>query len=242
MPSENTVIGWHDKTPGNFLFSLKFPKSIVHCGDGPLPDGNKILTSDETYRERDLFLARAGLLDSKLGYLLIQFPYFSKKVFSDKSIFMGRLDRFLDDLPADFRYAVEIRNKSWIEDNFTAILRKHNCALTMVDHSWMPMPDELEKRFDPVTADFCYCRLLGDRKEIEAVTQRWDRTVINREENLKRWGSFLARIRRRQIPVVIYANNHYSGFAPATVQRLQQLYAQARVDIQTSLPGYKEEA
>jgi hypothetical protein len=42
------------------------------------------------------------------------------------------------------------------------------------------MADPQELGFDPVTADFTYIRWLGDRKRIEAVTQTWDKVVVDR--------------------------------------------------------------
>lgn len=70
----------------------------------------------------------------------------------------------------------------------------------------MPRPDKLFEKFDPITADFSYIRLLGDRKGIEKIT---DRTA-----ELTTWVDVCQKIQSRGVTIFVYANNHYAGFAP----------------------------
>ena len=86
----------------------------------------------------------------------------------------------------------------------------------------MPHGDEVEKTFDPVTTEFVYIRLLGDRKEIEAVTKRWDQVVIDRDGRLQRWAELIHRMAKWDLVTLTYSNNHYAGHAPATAYRLQE--------------------
>lgn len=227
IPSETVVDGWGKKTPEGFLLSCKFPRSIVHGGDGAQPDSEKLLTAEHTYRERDEFLEVIGRLGDRLGTLVLQFPYFSRNAFAAPEAFFDRLDDFLADLPADFDYAVEIRNRNWITPEFAHLCRGHDAAMVLVDQAWMPHGDEIEERFDPVTGHAVYVRLIGDRKEIEAITQRWDVEVVDRKERLARWANFLARIVRKGVPVQVYVNNHYAGHAPTTTRRLQEMFEAA---------------
>lgn len=220
VPSKRTVEGWAHKTPEDFVIAAKFPKSIVHCGEGPQPNAERILVPEHTYAERDSFLQNMSLLGKRLGPLLIQFPYFNKAVFSSKERFFHRLNTFLGDLPKDFRYAVEIRNRHWLSKTFGEILRGHNVALALVDQAWMPHGDEMHKILEPLTSDFSYVRLLGDRQEIEAITQSWDKEVIDRKESLGRWADLLTTMIQAQIKTLVYVNNHYAGHAPTTVERL----------------------
>jgi uncharacterized protein YecE (DUF72 family) len=222
IPSESMVDGWVDKTPDHFLLCAKFPRAIVHGGDGPAPDGAKLLDPDHTYGSRDKFLAVMSRLGTRLGPLVLQFPYFSRKVFVSRDAFVERLNRFLGDLPKDFSYAVEIRNKAWLTKDFADVCRSHKVTMVLVDQAWMPMPDELD--FDPVTTEQAYVRLLGDRKEIEAITKSWGAEVIDREEKLGRWASILADMVHRNVSTLVYVNNHYAGHAPTTVRRLKKLF------------------
>ncbi|MBN1212772.1 MAG: DUF72 domain-containing protein [candidate division Zixibacteria bacterium] len=223
IPSKSTVDSWVRKTLDNFLIAAKFPRSIVHGGEGPRPDPEIVLVPEATYAQRDIFLDIISRLGSRLGPLLIQFPYFSRTAFKTATEFFARLDKFLSDLPEDFRYAVEIRNRNWLTEEYVALLKKHKVALTLVDQAWMPHGDEIEPRFDPVTTDFVYIRLLGDRKEIEAITQSWDKEVIDRQDRLERWARLALRIQERRIKSLIYVNNHFAGHAPTTARRLEKM-------------------
>jgi uncharacterized protein YecE (DUF72 family) len=223
IPSAQTVEGWRRKTPEGFLISAKFPRSIVHGGKGAKPDPGIILIPDVTYSARDKFLEVISGLGRRLGPLVLQFPYFSKAVFESADMFMERLERFLTHLPRDFRYAVEIRNRNWLSADFADLLRKLDVGLVLVDQAWMPHGDQVEQMFDPVTADFSYIRLLGDRKEIEAITNNWDKEVINRGERLDRWAELIAQMVERDVETLVYVNNHYAGHAPTTAERLNDM-------------------
>ena len=223
IPKASIVDGWVDKTPEGFLLSAKFPKSICHAGEGPRPDGGKVLVPEHTFGERDAFLDVMSRMGDRLGPLVLQFPYFSKAVFSDAREFFDRLDHFLDELPGEFEYAVEVRNRTWVGPDLAHLLRRHRVTMVMVDQAWMPHGDEVEQRFDPVTGPRMYVRLLGDRKEIEAITRTWDTEVIDRRERLQRWATFLSRHVRLGHHALVYVNNHYAGHAPTTVQRLMEM-------------------
>ncbi len=223
IPSRRTVEGWSRKISNDFILSAKFPRSIVHGGEGARPDNKIVLVPDATYEDRDRFLDVMSLMGKRLGPLVLQFPYFAKAVFASSTEFMERLDRFLDDLPAGFRYGVEIRNRNWLNQSFVDLLKRHNAALVLVDQAWMPHGDDVAEKFEIVTSDFAYIRLLGDRKAIEAVTSKWDKEVIDQEERLRRWAALIARLIERDVETLIYINNHYAGYAPATADRLHDM-------------------
>lgn len=225
IPSAKTVVGWAAKTPESFLFALKFPRAIVHAGEGARPDPNRLLSPEHAYPVRDRFLEVVGRLGLRAGPLLLQFPYLGKQAFPEPGPFLERLDRFLRDLPRDFRYAVEIRNARWIGPALADLCRAHHASMVLVDQAWMPHADEIDPRVNLVTADLVYVRLLGDRRRIEARTRRWSAEVLDRGDRLQRWATFLAEIAGRHVPAVVYVNNHYAGHAPATTRRLQALFA-----------------
>lgn len=227
IPRASVVDGWFEKTDEGFLVAAKFPRSIVHAGRGAAPDAGKLLVPEETYHERDQFLEVMARLRGRLGPLVLQFPYFSRNAFASAGPFMQRLERFLTDLPADFDYAVEVRNRQWFTPELAHLLRGHSVSMVLVDQAWMPHADEILDRFDPVTGPQCYIRLLGDRKEIEAITDTWSEEVIDRRERLQRWVAVLHRMVQRQVPSLVYVNNHYAGHAPATVRKLQSMFAGA---------------
>jgi uncharacterized protein YecE (DUF72 family) len=213
-PARSTVTGWANKTPPGFIFSLKIPQSITH---------EKCLEDcDEEFKT---FVDTAELLGKdKLGPMLFQFPYFNRKKFKSGAEFLARLRPFLKKLPKDHHFALEIRNKTWLDEHFVQLLREHHVALAVIDQAWMPGITELTQRLDPITADFTYVRWLGDRKGIEEQTKTWDKTIVDRRPALARWVDYCYQTTRRGIKVYAYANNHYAGFAPATVALFWDLW------------------
>lgn len=213
IPSLSTVRGWHTKTPKGFLFAAKVPQTITH---------EKVLVDCDA--EMKKFLATMDCLGEKLGPLLFQFGYFNKKAFASVGDFLGRLVPFLKKLPKGYRFAVEVRNKNWVDARLVAALRERGVALALVDHAWMPRPSELLERVDPVTADFAYIRWLGDRKGIEEKTKTWEKVIVDRRDELREWVNVCYKLNARGIAIFAYANNHYAGHAPATVRMFRELW------------------
>ncbi|MCA9317912.1 MAG: DUF72 domain-containing protein, partial [Planctomycetes bacterium] len=179
IPDRKLVDGWNDKTPDGFLLAAKFPRSIVHAGDGPKPDPGRLLVLDHVGPDVEEFLAAMRRLGPKCGPLVLQFPYFNRDAFASAGPFLERLDTFLAALPDDMRFAVEIRNKAWITQPLLDLLRGHSVAFVLVDLAYMPHPNVLAQRLDLITADFTYGRLIGDRKAIDALTDRFDKVVVD---------------------------------------------------------------
>ena len=212
-PTASTVEQWRERTPKGFVFAAKIPKAISH---------QKVLAGAET--DLTAFLKVMDLLGDKLGPLLFQFPYFNKQKFRGLGFFLERLEPWLKKLPKNYQWVVEVRNKGWVSEKLYSVLRRHGVALALVDHPWMPRPNELFNTGYPITADFTYIRWLGDRKGIEERTMVWDKTIIDRTEELSEWVSIMRRLEGRGISMYAYGNNHFGGFAPDTVQLFRQLW------------------
>ena len=86
------------------------------------------------------------------------------------------------------------------------------------------MPKPMELKFDPVTADLAYIRWLGDRKHIESQTTNWSKTVVDRTQEMSEWVKYCYPIVKRGVKVFAYANNHYSGYAPDSVEQFRKLW------------------
>jgi uncharacterized protein YecE (DUF72 family) len=224
VPSVRTVEGWVEKTPDGFLLSAKFPRSVVHGGEGAKPDPSKVLVEDAVGTDRDLFLSAMERLGPRRGPLVLQFPFFARDAFPSAGPFLERLDAFLATLPRGPAYGVEVRNRAWVGPALKDVVARHGASLVLVDQAWMPHGDEVEGLLDPMPGGLAYVRLLGDRKEVEALTTTWDREVIDRGERLRRWARLLARFASRGVRTLVYVNNHYAGHAPATTRRLVELF------------------
>ena len=216
-PAASTVASWNKKTPADFIFAVKLPQVITH---------EKVLVDCEP--EFDEFIERMHLLGDKLGPMLLQFPKFDKWVLKDANEFRARLRSFFKraaDIKAG-QFAVEVRNKDWLDARLTDLLRENNVGLALTDTSFMPRPWEMKCALDLVTADFAYVRWLGNRKGIEEQTTTWDKTVFDRQGDLKSWVIVLKRLvqDKRIRKIFAFANNHYAGHAPATLKQFWELW------------------
>lgn len=225
VPRRDMVRGWARKVPEGFALAGKFPRSIVHAGEGPQPDGARVLVPEFVASDRDAFLEAMSLLGDKCGPLVLQFPYFSRAAFTEPGPFLERLAAFLETLPPNFRYAVEIRNRAWIAAPLLDLLRTHRAALVWTDLPYVPHPDRWPADLDPITADFGYARLIGDRKVTDALTRTFDAIVVDRSERLERWARFLEGVREQLAETFVFANNHFAGHGPATLAELATILA-----------------
>jgi uncharacterized protein YecE (DUF72 family) len=216
-PAVSTVKGWYAKTPPGFLFAAKVPQVITH--------EKMLVDCDEEFH---IFLKTMDNLREKLGPLLLQFGYFNKQAFVGVNEFLARLVPFLKTIPREYRFAVEIRNKYWLVSAFVDALREHNIALALIDQSWMPRPKQQFARVDPITADFAYVRWLGDRKGIELKTKIWDKIIVDRTAELNEWVDVLKKVHERRIQILAFANNHYAGYGPGTIEEFRKLWQRAK--------------
>jgi uncharacterized protein YecE (DUF72 family) len=204
IPNPQNVLNWKQQTPDNFVFSLKFPNLITHV---------KMLK--DCQRETTIFIERVQLLDKKLGALLIQLPpNFGDERYSD-------LAAFLNWLPRQLRFVVEVRNQSLLHERFFQLLKDNHIALAWVDSPIMPQTFEL-------TSDFVYLRLEGDRSKVQGVLGRVE---VDRQSDVKVWAEKLAPF-KGSIDVFGYFGKFYSGFPPLDVR---QFMANLGVGYQSTL-------
>ncbi len=196
LPTPQTVRTWKQQTPDGFVFSLKFPQAITHV---------RMLRDSEQLTET--FLDRAGLLEEKLGPLLLQFPpSFAANRLPD-------LEAFLKKLPQQHRYVVEVRNKSWLNQTVYSLLKAHKVAL-----AWAESP--LMWQIREVTADFIYIRWEGDRKKVNGTLGKVE---VDRKGDLEAWAKELKRLIRKDVDVFGYFGKYFSGLPPSDARLLSTL-------------------
>ena len=221
VPAPRTVEGWYHKTPPEFTFALKVPKSITH--------EKELVDCGEEWLK---FLELMDLLGEKLGPLLFQFPYIAKgrdaEEYATGNKFFDRLRQFLPLLPEEGRFVVEVRNEKWLSGPLPDLLREHGVALCLPAYFTMPRPDRLLKLLDPVTAPFSYVRFLGHHKKMDALVKQaqketgkkesWNEILVDRTEETRAWAGLLSGLLERGIETYAFFNNHYAGFAPGSAR------------------------
>lgn len=202
IPTEKTVTNWKQQTPPHFRFALKFPQIITH-----------VKRLKDCQNQTRVFLQRANLLEEKLGPLLLQFPpNFAIEHLPD-------LADYLQTLPTFQRYAVEVRNKSWLNKDFYSVLRDKGVALAWADGPMSPQVSE-------VTADFMYLRWEGNRKKVNGTLGKIE---VDRKDDLKVWADKLGSFLDKQLTVFGYFGKYFSGFPPSDVGYLQDHLVSQRI-------------
>lgn len=183
LPAASTVEGWAQQAPPGFLYAVKVGQFGSH---------RMKLTDAASWLPNHL--DRVERLGQHLGPNLLQLPPRWKRN-------VERLDEFLSVAPRSMRWVVEMRDRSWLDDQVFELLARHGAALCVHDlvddHPWM------------LTTDWVYVRFHGP----EAVTKKYVGRYGGRR--LRRWAERLSRCRDDGVDVYAYFNNDYGGAAVA---------------------------
>ena len=177
----------------------------------PVIQNSKEITHEQNLvgaeAEVESFINTMAELGDRLGPLLLQLP----PSFDVEG--MGVLEDFLKRLPEGFRYAVEVRNRSWLGSGLPEMLRERGAALTLIDYPRLP-------RMQEATANFSYVRWLGDRRELPSGHTHLEK---ERDEDLLWWSELVGRFLQESRTVFAYANNHYQNHSLSTLNRFLEI-------------------
>jgi uncharacterized protein YecE (DUF72 family) len=226
FPTEDFWRNLFAKTPAGFQFAFKVPEQIT-CKVFPthLRYGAMAGKENEGFLDamalREMFLRPLLPYREKTALLIFEFGAFGRKAFTELGEFLDRLDPFLAALPAEFRYAVEIRNPEFLERDYFATLRQHGVA--HVYNAWSKMP-ELRHQMaipDSVTADFMVSRALLRRGRVyeDAVATFAPYTEVKdpNPEARDSLRALIAQSKEERRPLFIFVNNRLEGNAPMTI-------------------------
>ncbi len=192
IPSMDTVKNWKEEVPDDFIFTAKFPRKITHI---------KML--EDCKDDLEVFIDHMSLMGNKLGPLLIQLPP------SFKPEKFEILKDFLAALPKR-RFAVEVKNKKWLDEKLYNLLRDNRVALALIDHPWMP-------KMSTVTSDFTYIRWEGDRNKIKGILGKVER---DRSKDIQEWAMKIRGFSEDSVEVFGYFSKFYSGYSPGDARML----------------------
>lgn len=208
IPAPKTVRGWASRVGDGFEFALKLPQEITH--------ERRLRSAEEPARQ---FFDVARELGKKLGPILIQLgPDFGPAE-------LPALASFLPTLPPDLRFAIEFRQRGWINDGVLALLAEHHVALTLVEGRWIPRRTMVALAERP-TADFAFVRLMGPDRDLVD----YSRVQVDRRSELEIWTKVMAILAPKAAFTYTYVNNHFSGHSPATARMVQEMMGLAVVD------------
>ncbi len=222
-PSPHSARHWLEVTPPEFVFSCKMLKEITH--QRKLRGCRELLHA---------FLQSIEPLRPKLASVLIQLPPYFRPEHDELA-----LREFLELLPAEFRFAVEFRSAEWSLPRIAHLLERHQVCWVWNDLTPVERQAEGPFAFLPQTTDFLYLRLMGDSESKYGPggtrLHRYTRLAWPRDGALESWElkvrQHLAAVRR----VLVYVNNHFEGFSPATCKRWAE-----RFGLTIELPSPRE--
>ena len=181
LPTATAVQSWAAQAPPTFTYALKLGAFGSHRMK--LADAASWLPNH---------LDRVAHLGPSAGPTLVQLPPRWRRN-------VERLDEFLTVAPATRRWAVELREPSWLHDDVFAVLRRHGAALCLhdllADHPWV------------LTTDWTYVRFHGPDATVRAYQGRYGPAGLSpAAERLGRWLD-------DGCDVYAYFNNDDAGFA-----------------------------
>jgi len=189
LPEAATLQAWKDAVPANFIFAAKGSRYITHMKK--LKDPEQSLT---------IFMERIAHLGEKLGPILFQLP-------PRWSCNPERLRAFLAALPEKFRYALEFRDPSWINDQTYQALAGCGAAFCIYEIAGYLSPKQ-------VTADLVYIRLHGPG---DAYQGSYD------TRTLAGWAGAISAWAAQGKEVFCYFDNDEAGYAAQNALELQDM-------------------
>jgi uncharacterized protein YecE (DUF72 family) len=219
----------HDQTSDDFTVSLKVTDRITIKRYPNLPRHGKSAGKENpdflnVELFEDAFLAPLTALQEKCGVIIFEFSTFYPGSGVSCEQFIGMLDRFLGHLPKRYSYAVEIRNKEFLTQDYLAMLAAHGVAHTL--NNWTRMPPIIEQiRIAGVlTAGFSVARaLLKPGRQYQEAVDMFSPYQEIREENPElRMGLIdaVGRCLADGRALYAYVNNRAEGNSPKTIEAI----------------------
>jgi uncharacterized protein YecE (DUF72 family) len=206
IPEAKIIRGWVDRTPEDFLFTIKAHRSLTH--ERKKPDFQHFCESINV-------LHTAG----KLACILAQFPH-SFHPNPNNREYLSRLAEGLEGYPV----VVEFRGSDWVNEETFDQLRDLDLGFCCVDE---PRLRGLMPPMAIVTGPLAYVRFHGRNEEKwwqhDFGWERYDYTYS--EEELEEWVPRIRELNEQAPLTLVYANNHYKGQSVDTLNKLQRLLA-----------------
>ena len=168
-------------------------------------------------------------LGAKAGPLVFQFTPMSRRLLGEPTAFLDRLSGFLRSLPPGPLYAVEIRNRELLTEQYRDLLAGAGVAHCFTVHPSMPpfaaQAQLLLQRQSALVVRW----MLNSKWDFEGARVQYapfDRLVDEDVESRIAISSACIDAIARGLPVYVIANNKAEGSAPLTIFRLAAVIAE----------------
>ncbi len=221
-----------DQLPDGFRCCFKAPAAVTALALGP--PGAQTANPDFLSVDRlveDLLQPCAIAFRDHAGPTILEFPPFPRGRALPPAEFLSRLDRFLDGLPREFEYAVELRDRRLLTPAYRALIERHGVAHTFNYWSAMPTPGQQMAVVPPEEPPFAVVRLLlrpGTWYEDQRDRFKPFNRLAAPDEEMR--ADVVAVVRRalaKKRRAFVLVNNKAEGSSPLTVMALAQRLADA---------------
>ncbi|ASZ10434.1 DUF72 domain-containing protein [Chitinophaga pendula] len=196
LPKKQTVINWAEKVPAHFRFCPKLSRYITHY--------KKLRDSESSLR---IFFDVFDLIQPKLGPVLIQLP---AQVHFQEDI-AAAFYQVLHEQYGSYRFAIEVRDKSWFAGNSLALMEKYNVGL-VIAHSGKRFPYK-----EAVTAKHIYLRFHGPGKLYASSYTK---------QSLRAYAKKCCHWLQHGHEIWIFFNNDFYGYAIENARTLNTMIAE----------------
>jgi uncharacterized protein YecE (DUF72 family) len=163
------------------------------------------------------------------GPFVIQFPPAPREATPEPALFADTLARFLEALPREARYAVELRDPGLLSTAYRDVLAARGVAHVYNYVTAMPMPAEQARAVPLETASFAMIRLLlrpGTRyEERREEFLPFDRIVDPNEAMRRQVVALIREAVAAGREAYVLVNNKAEGCSPLTIRALAELLA-----------------
>lgn len=226
-----------DQLPDGFRACLKAPASVtsrVLPSFGAARSGPATTNPDFLSVERliaDLLEPLAVAFMAHTGPIILEFPPGARASAQSPASFLEALDAFLERLPRDFEYSVELRDRALLTPAYAALLARHRIGHTYNYWSAMPMPLSQAAVVPVETQPVAVVRLLlkpgmwyeDQRDKFKPFNRLVEPDPAMRDEVVQ----LTTRALTRGMKVYVLVNNKAEGSSPLTVQALAERVAAA---------------
>lgn len=230
-PSDRALARYAEQLPAGFeCVSKVWQELTVHTWKKG-QDRKRAGQVNEHFLDAELFVAavlepyRRSFADH-MGPFVFEISPLPRRAELDPATFAQRLDRFLEQLPRDARYAVELRNAEFLTPMYLEVLRTHGVAHVL--NSWTHMPT-IGEQLDlgaAAGAPFVVCRALLRPgmfydESVDAFAP-FDRLRAPDPVLRADLARLMAVIEELAVPGFVVINNRAEGSAPLTIAALLQ--------------------
>ena len=220
LPDPGVVSTYGEEVGEEFRFTVKAPNALTSpFAYASKSEANRWFLSPDLFYQ---FLETLAPLASRLGLIILQFPYLNRSAFTDREHFLSHLAAFSAVLPDSVAVAVEIRNPRWMERTWFERLKGMGLSPVVLSGYWMDdfiptVAQALQSGFEALCI-----RLHGeDRGAIEEKSGgNWSRIIEEKSDELSALATLLG---GRDEEIYVNVNNHYEGSAPLTIERFKRM-------------------